>query len=225
MEAGEAASDPSVVCECLWVMAVIFAYQGAWDEAAEHAQRAIDAGPTPADKAWAQFVLAWARARRSPEASIQAMKPLEEVIRTAGEWTMVPWIWVGLGEALTYAGQKDEGMRTLRDAVELSHRLGMKYQEACAHRLLGEALIEEQAQDTTTSAELHLTEALKLFQYCKAQPDVARTYAGLGELKWQQGNSADACSHLQTALEISEQLGMIGEPQRVRRLIEQFSAA
>jgi class 3 adenylate cyclase/tetratricopeptide (TPR) repeat protein len=220
MSAGEAAADPSIVCECLWQMALIFVSQGALDNAAEYAQRAIDVGATPADKAWAQFVLGWAFAGRSPEASIQLLEPLERLFRSASQWVMMPRMELALGEAYWRAGRRQDARRTLEGTAAYSHRSGMKHWEGCAHRLLGELGIEQEDADALASAEGHFATALALFEICGAEPDLARTYAGLGQLRLRQGKVAEARSALNKALEIAERLGMIGEPERVRQMIE-----
>jgi hypothetical protein len=57
---------------------------------------------------------------------------------------------------------------------------------------------------------------------CGAEPDLARTYAGLGQLRLRQRKLAEARESFHKALEISERLGMLGEPDRVRRMIRQI---
>ena len=225
MSAGEAAADLSIVCECLWQMALIFVSQGALDNAAEYAQRAIDMGATPADKAWAQFVLGWAFAGRSPEASIQLLEPLERLFRSASQWVMMPRTELALGEAYWRAGRRQDARRTLDGAAAYSHRSGMKYWEGYAHRLLGELGIEQEDADALASAEGHFAPALVLFEICGAEPDLARTYAGLGQLRLRQGKVPEARSALNTALEIAERLGMIGEPERVRQLLARMAVS
>jgi tetratricopeptide (TPR) repeat protein len=222
-----AASDPSVFGQALWVMAIIFISQSSFDQAIEHAQRSIDVGPTPADKAWPQFVLGWALARRSPEAAIELIEPLDRLFRSAAHEVMVPWAAVALGEAYACAGKIDDALRTLRDGVEFTRRgSGMKHWEACAHRLLGEVGIHADAgTDARATAEHEFEMALSLFETCRAQPDLARTYAGIGRLKLKQGKQAEARSALNKALEICEALGMKDEPVRIRGLIQQLSAA
>jgi tetratricopeptide (TPR) repeat protein len=224
LSAGEAASDASIVSQCLWIMALIFVFQGASDEAIGHAQRAIDVGPTPADRAWPQFVLGWASARRSPEMSIELIEPLERSFRSASHEVMVPWVACALGEAYGCAGRIDEALRILRDGAEFAHRGGMKHWEGCLERLLGEVSLKGSA-DAFAAAQSHFDAALSLFHICGAQPDVARTYAGLGQLRLRQGKLAEARSALNKAVEISEKLGMVDEPQRVRQIIQQMPAA
>jgi class 3 adenylate cyclase/tetratricopeptide (TPR) repeat protein len=225
MAAGEAAADPSIVGQCLWVMAVIFVDQGALDNAVEYAQRAIDIGPTPADKAWPQWVLGWALARRSPEASIQLLEPLDRLFKSTSHQVIVPWTECALGEAYGCAGRAHEAGRILEDAAELSHRSGMKYWEGYAHRLLGELDTEREDAEALASAEGHFATALALFESCGAEPNLARTYAGLGQLRLRQGKVAAARSALNTALEIAERLGMIGEPERVRQLLARMAVS
>jgi tetratricopeptide (TPR) repeat protein len=220
MAAGEAASDPHIVCECLWTMAVIFVYQGALDKAAEYSQRAMEVGPTPADKAWAQFVLGWALARRSPEASIQLIEPLDPFIRyraalnatdpaASSEGVMVPWIGFALGEAYGSAGRVDEAVRTLEDTAALSNRCGMKHYEGYAHRLLGDVRLKQGDADALRDAQSHFETALSLFEMCGAEPDIARTYSGLGQVMLREGKTDEAHSYLKRAQETFERLGML----------------
>ena len=64
-------------------MAIVCILKTAFEDAAEYARRALDVGPTPADKAWPQFVLGWALARRSPQAAIEMIEPLQRLFRSA----------------------------------------------------------------------------------------------------------------------------------------------
>src|SRR5215207_5679856 len=92
---------------------------------------------------------------------------------------------------------------------------------SCAHRLLGEMRLRRRARDEWARANADFEKALSLFRGCKAEPDIARTYAGLGEVRWREGKAAEARAALAQALEISERIGMVTEPERVRQLIEQ----
>jgi hypothetical protein len=166
-----------------------------------------------------QGVLA-ARIDRLPEASIQLLEPLERLFRSASQWVMMPRVEVALGEAYWRAGRRQDARRTLDGAAAYSHRSGMKYWEGYAYRLLGELGIEQEDADALASAEGHFAPALVLFEICGAEPDLARTYAGLGQLRLRQGKVPEAHSALNKALEFSERLGMSGEPERVRQLIE-----
>jgi class 3 adenylate cyclase/tetratricopeptide (TPR) repeat protein len=225
MSAGDAASDPSIICECLWTMAIIFLDQGALDKAVEYAQRAIDVGPTPADKAWAQLTLGWALSRRSPEVAIQRIEPLEPLFRAAGQIPTLVWLGVALGEAYWRAGKLQQASQTLDDTARLSQWSGAKHWEGKAHRLLGEIGIGQESAEGFAMAEGHFSRALSLFEMCGAQPDIARTCAGLGRLGLRQGQVAEARSSFNKALEISERLGMTDEPERMRQIIQKISAA
>ena len=209
MSAGDAASDPSIVCECLWTMAIIFLDQGAVDKAVEYAQRAIEVGPTPADKAWAQVTLGWALSRRSPEASIQLLEPMEPVFRAAGQIVTLVWLGVALGEAYWRAGRLQEALRTLDDTAKLSQRSRAKHWEGKAHRLLGEIGLERDDADALGSARNHFKTALSLFEMCGAEPDIARTYTGLGQIMLREGKTDGARSFLTKTREIIERLGML----------------
>ncbi len=225
MAAGEAASDPSIVCECLWKMAVILIDKGAVDNAAVHAKRAIELGPTTADKAWAQFALAWAMARMSPQTSVQLLEPLHRLFGSAQQGPMVAWVGCALGEAYLRAGDRTAAIHTLRSVVEQTHRSGMKHFEATAQRLLGEAGIDAEDADARAAAGGHFARALSLLQMCGSEPDIARTCIGLGELMLRQGKTRDAAGYLRRALEISQRLSMVGEPERAREIIERIPAA
>jgi tetratricopeptide (TPR) repeat protein len=154
------------------------------------------------------------------------LEPLERLFKSAslgGE--MVLWVELALGEAYWRAGRRQDARRTLDGAAAYSHRGGMKHCEGCAHRLLGELGIEQEDADALASAEGHFATALALFESCRAEPDLARTYAGLGQLRLRQGKVAAARSALNTALEIAERLGMIGEPERVRQMLERMAVS
>ena len=79
--------------------------------------------------------------------------------------------------------------------------------------------------DALVCAEGNLAAALSLFQECGAQPDIATTYAALGQLRIRQGRLTEASQALAKALKMSDKLGMVDEPQRVRRIIQQMSLA
>ena len=135
----------------------------------------------------------------------------------------MPWLWVGLGEAYVWAGRLDEAARTLKDAVELSHKLGMNYWEGWAHRLLGETLLQQEVSQAFALVEDHFAQALSLFKRCKSEPDIARTYASWGNLQRRQGKMAEARATLNQALLICDALGMAEESQHAHQLRAQLS--
>jgi tetratricopeptide (TPR) repeat protein len=209
MSAGDGASDPSIVCECLWTMAIIFLGRGAVDSAVEYAQRAIDVGPTPADRAWAQVTLGWALSRSSPETSIRLLEPMEPVFRAAGQIVTLVWLGVALGESYWRAGRLKDALRTLCDTVKLSQWSRAKHWEGKAHRLIGEIGLEQATADSLESAGDHFRTALSLFEMCGAEPDIARANAGLGQVMQRQGKADEADRHVTRAQEITERLGML----------------
>ena len=135
----------------------------------------------------------------------------------------MPWLWAGLGEAYACAGRFDEAARTLKDSIELSHKLGMNYWEAWAHRTFGESLLQQEGTHTLAPAEDHFAQALSLFKRCKSEPDIARTYASWGNLQRRQGKMAEAHATIDQALLICDALGMAEESQRAHQLRAQLS--
>jgi tetratricopeptide (TPR) repeat protein len=120
---------------------------------------------------------------------------------------------VALGHAYLRAGRLDKAKATLEQAIAVSEPRGMLFMVAPAQRLLGEVLL---ALNLPEESQGRFVQALELLERFKAENEVALARAGLGQLRVRQGRRSEGRALLTQALGALEQLGTIGEPDRVR---------
>jgi len=185
----------------------------------------VEKAPTPAERAWAQGSLAaaWCRADQVDRA-IEVLAPLYQTLRGSGFVPGERWA-LFLGEAYWRAGRYDEARAAIEQGLEIHIRHGMKYEAAVSRRLLAEVLAATSSSRTADdAAERYLMESIDALQQIGAESDLALAQAGYGRLCARQGRFAEAREHLRGALRISERLGMLGEPEKLRGDLDALSA-
>jgi tetratricopeptide (TPR) repeat protein len=106
----------------------------------------------------------------------------------------------------------------LQELLLIIEPCGMRFSAAMAHRILGEIA----AKTDPPLAASYFDRSIAVLLESKAEPELALAYAGYGRLHRQLGKIAKARDYLTRALEISERLGILDEPDQVRRELAEF---
>jgi class 3 adenylate cyclase/tetratricopeptide (TPR) repeat protein len=190
-----------------WALGFVYLCQGDLERALEYAKLGVDKAPTPAEKAWAQGVLAgvWCRAGEFDKA-IEALAPLYRALRGGGFVPGERWA-LFLGEAYWRAGRYPEARAAITEGLAIHRRHGMKYEAAVSLRLLAEV---EACEGDAALAEQHYRESMHALENLGAQGDLALACAGYGRFCGRQGRVARARQQLGRALEIAKRIGVVG---------------
>ncbi len=207
-------SDNSLISFAAMFISCAYTYKGDFERALEYGELAVQSAPTPADKAWSQFMLAWVWCRSGEtDKGIESLAVFVPLVRAA---RIMPNILSGLaclGEGHLQAGNLDETRRTAEELLEVAIPCGAKLNIGYAQYLLGESTPET---DTAQAAQ-HFEKSIDIFREIKNEVFLAVAYAGYGRYHKQQGNMAQARHYLTEALEIFERLGNLDEPDKVRK--------
>jgi tetratricopeptide (TPR) repeat protein len=217
-------SDDGTTCYAAWIIAWAHISRGALDQALEMGEMAVEKAPTPADKAWAQCVLAWAWSRGGePHKAVELLAQIVSMSREArffgGEIFTAPLV-----EGYWLAAEYEQATRATEEMLDIATRSGMRFHVAFAHRLLGEIALSTGSSRGGDAAASHFETSIGILREIKAQNDLALAYAGYGRLHKQQGRIAEARDYLTRALEIFERLGTLREPDHVREDLAQLPA-
>ena len=141
--------------------------QAAQERAAATIALATDQG-FPFWGAWGTILRGWALAEQGQSAEgIAQMRQGIAAWRATGAELQLPYYLALLAEAYGKAGQAEEGLRVLAEALTAVHKTGERQHEAEIYRLKGELLLQ-QATGSDDEAETCLHQAL----------DIARQPAG-----------------------------------------------
>jgi predicted ATPase len=135
----------------------------------------------------------WAMARRDQADSsiVQIRQGLSDWAATGGG-THRPYHLALLAEALGEAGQIEQGLGALAEALALVQRTGEGFHGAELHRLRGEFLLRQGADDAYREAETCFLQALALARSQRARSLELRAAMSLASLYQQQGRPAEA---------------------------------
>src|SRR5438128_1068082 len=102
-----------------------------------------------------------------------------------------------LAEACAHAGQRDEGLRLVTEALERAQQSGERSWEAELYRLKGELLVHAEGgvQNTAVTAEECFHQALAVARRQQAKSFELRAALSLSRL-WQQQGQRDAAREL-----------------------------
>ncbi|MBW2392222.1 MAG: hypothetical protein JRE83_02690 [Deltaproteobacteria bacterium] len=103
-----------------------------------------------------------------------------------------PQIYASLIEAYGAAGQAEEGLSMVDEALALVEKTGFRFYEAELHRLQGELLLKQAAPDSR-QAETCLHRALDLAHSQQAKSIELRAAMSLSRIWRQQGKKEEAC--------------------------------
>ena len=117
------------------------------------------------------------------------------------------------------AGRIDEAARHPREALELTRRLGARASEAHALCLTGDVASAGGAVD----AETYYHDALALAGQLGMRPVVAHCHLGLGKLYRRTGKREQAQEHLNTAMTMYREMGMMYWLEQAEAELRQFA--
>ena len=165
-----------------------------------------------ATKSWADASLGMVHCRAgNPERAIEILAPLVPVYRGA-RFRLSECFTTFLGEAYWRAGNVEQARQTLEELLGIIEPCGMRAWMGTAHRLLGEITELTHPQQAT----VHFDRSLALLEETGAQPELAVALASYGNFHRRQRRVAEAQQSLDRALTISEELGILDLPDKMR---------
>ncbi len=140
--------------------------------------------------AWGTVVRGWALAEQGHGAEgIEQIRQGIAAWRGMGTELQLPYFLALLAEAHAKAGQLDEGMSVLSEALAAVQKAGERQHEAELHRLEGELLLKQEATDEQ-EAERCLRLAVEVARQQQAKSFELRAAMSLSRLWQQQGKRA-----------------------------------
>jgi predicted ATPase len=141
--------------------------------------------------AWGTIQRGWAVAAQGQWAEgIAQIRAGMAALWAMGMRVLRSWFLALLAEACGRAGQVEEGLRTLEEALEVLQSTEDRFYEAEVYRLKGE-LLRQQARPDEAQAETCLQQALDVARRQQAKSLELRAAMSLARL-WQQGKRAAA---------------------------------
>jgi predicted ATPase len=137
----------------------------------------------------------WALAAQGQrEAGLVQMRQGLVVHQTSGQEIQRPWLLGMLAEACMHAGQVDEGLHLVTEALERAQQSGEHEWEAELYRLKGELLLHAEGgvQNAAGTAEECFHQALAVARRQQARSFELRAALSLSRLWQQQGKQAEA---------------------------------
>lgn len=127
-------ADPSISSFAHWSLAMVLATVGELGPGLEHAERAVEEAPTPADRMWAESVRAGLHCRRPEDAArgTATLGALVSVLRRSNQLAAEDLFIPALGEGYVRLGRLDDGRRVFEELLACAERHGMRYLEAFA---------------------------------------------------------------------------------------------
>ena len=222
LNVAEEYSDNSMICFADFIISIAYTFKGDLDRGKEYGELAVQKAPTPADKVWAQTMLAWTWCRAGePNRGIEVLSRTVQIYRSTNFWALVILSTPMLGEGYWLAGKEDKARQTIEELVEIADQCKARYHLGWAHRLLGEIELET----NPTQAASHFKKGISILQEIKAENELALANAGYGRLHKIQGDIYQARKYLTKALKVFERLGTLVEPDRVKKELTRLSGA
>ena len=201
LDLAEEHSDNSWISFAAMSLSLVYTFKGDLDKGIEYGELAVTKAPTPGNRLFAQYSLAWTlcRAGQSIKENIGLLNMTLDLAR-AGRFVVVePTVLGMLSEAFWLVGDYENARETAETLQELCERCGDRFHLGFAHRILGEVSLAT----NPVAAASHFEKAISIFQEIKAENELAVTYSGMGR-------------YLTKALQIFERLGTLIEPDKVR---------
>jgi class 3 adenylate cyclase/tetratricopeptide (TPR) repeat protein len=207
-------SSKSQICTAAFCISTLYTVKRDLDRAVEYGEMAVAIAQTPGNRAVGQVALAWAWCHAGQaEKGTEILAAVLSVFRAAGYVTFQFWAGALLADGYRAAGRYEEAERTAREVLEVAGRCGAGFYASVAHFVLGESLSET---DPKQAAD-HFEESIAAFREAKAEAWLPLAYAGYGRLNRRQGRFEQARDCLTKALSIFERLGILLEPDKVRK--------
>ena len=211
-------SDDSAISFSAWTYAMVCLQKGDLQRAKRLAERGAGIARTPADRLWAQGILAWAWARTGePQRAAETLAPIVAVMQAARYASDISALI--LGEAYFAMGAYEQAMQTLKAEAARAVVLGNRLFVGSAYRWLAETA----ARSGRTPAEfdaaaVYFAKSIGLLEEIGAENELALACAGYGRLLGTHASRRrEAAEYLARALQILERLGTLDEPDKVRR--------
>jgi tetratricopeptide (TPR) repeat protein len=212
--------DAAQISFAAWSVGLAYLMQGDLQRAIKYATLGVEKAPTPAERAWAAGSLAAAQCRAGRFEEALAVLPALFAGMRGGAFVPGERFAPYLGEAYLGAGRYEEGHRAIEEGLIIQQRHGMRYEAGQSYRLMGEwALLINPEQSSAPLAEAYLNESIKLLGPIQALPDLARTYSAVGRLRVCQRRWSEAREAFHCSLKIVEQIGLVGESDRLKALL------
>jgi tetratricopeptide (TPR) repeat protein len=161
---------------------------------AEELRTLAQAQALPLWVAWAMVLHGWARTMQAHSArGIAQMWEGLAAWRAAGSDLNRPWLLALIAEAYGQAGQADEGLAVLTEALALVEKTDERWYKAELYRLKGELLLAPaRTRDGVEEAEECFCQALSIARHQQARSWELRAAMSLGRLWQRQGQCAAA---------------------------------
>jgi predicted ATPase len=144
--------------------------------------------------AMATCLQGWALAAQGQrEAGLAQMRQGLVVHQASGQEIQRPWLLGMLAEACAHAGQRDEGLRLVTEALARTQQGGERWCEAELYRLQGEVLVQAEGggQNAAVTAEACFHQALAVARRQQTKSFELRAALSLSR-RWQQQGKRDA---------------------------------
>ena len=219
LNTAEEFSENSAISFAAMQLSYVFLEKRDISLAIKYASYAVEKALTPADKAWAQSVLAvaWLKSEEV-EKGIQILTSTVQAYQAANWIPGVIWNKTYLGEGYWLNGMYDQAKQTINDALALAKRYGFRFYIASTHRILGEILRLTHLDE----AAAHFEKSISMANKIKADNELALAYAGYGRYYTQKGNIVEAKAYLTKALDIFKRIGTLVEPEKVRKNLSEL---
>jgi predicted ATPase len=188
-------SHPVSLCFALYSSAALNAVSGEVKSAQEEAEAVIGLANEHGFPDWmglATILRGWSVAMQGqPNQVIEAMRRMLDAIRAAGVELLVPWHLQMLAEAYKQAGEWQEGLATVAEAMSVMSKTGQAVWWSYTHRLKGDLLLAL-SEDNQTEAESCFREAIDFARRHSARSRELQATMSLARLWQKQGKKEEA---------------------------------
>ncbi|MEE9569205.1 MAG: hypothetical protein V3W37_07455, partial [Candidatus Binatia bacterium] len=195
-------SHPFTLAFAFWGMAWLNQFRREVQETLERAEVTIALGKEQGFPLWVEYgtlLRAWTLAMQGNlEEGIAQMQQIMANKQAGIFHALRPTVYALLIEAYGAAGQAEDGLRMVAEALALVEKAGFRFYEAELHRLQGELLLRQAAPDVPQS-ETCLHRSLDLARSQQAKSLELRAAMSLGRL-WQQQRKREEARELLTKI-------------------------
>jgi tetratricopeptide (TPR) repeat protein len=168
--------------------------------AIEWCRHGVEHAPDPVNRNYATAFLGLARlVNGEPEEAIALLQPVVDELARFGFRQPQGWHSTMLAEAYLITGAVDRARAAAIEGLRLTTETNYRHGMAWARRALGRI---EAASGKWEVAARHLHAALELFTSIQARIDVAMALEDMAALAWRAGDSAQARTRLEQALDL-----------------------
>jgi class 3 adenylate cyclase/tetratricopeptide (TPR) repeat protein len=217
VELGDEAGDPRLRSFAAWSRGMYLATRGDGEAAVPECERALALSPDPANTAWAEGMLAFARAQSGdPERAVHALTACLPAIRRTRHRRVECWFGGWLAEAYLLCGDAPRARVAGGQALRQAEHVRVPWAAARALRIVGTAAVAEAdgARGRSTLLEAH-----RLQRAMEAPLEAGLTAVELAECHLLAGDREGAARWAVEALAVLTGR-CVGRPlERARRLV------